>query len=159
MTENTPQEQPDEPENAELHPAVAEVEEALRTDERQLQAAALRIAGVSLQQIADRLGYAAPSGAWHAAEAGLKAMFGDTPTSEREMARRLELARLDEMLVGVWRKARNGDLGGIDRVLKIMERRARYLELDGGSAAALTGETELDKQRRAREERRRAASS
>jgi len=42
----------------------------------------------------------------------------------------LELERLDAMQAAIWDDAMNGHLGAIDRVLKIMERRAKLLGLD-----------------------------
>ena len=42
----------------------------------------------------------------------------------------LELARLDEMLIKALESARNGDPQAIDAVLKIMNRRAKYLGMD-----------------------------
>jgi hypothetical protein len=42
----------------------------------------------------------------------------------------LELARIDEMLTGVYARAVKGDLRAIDRVLRLQERRARFLGLD-----------------------------
>lgn len=41
-----------------------------------------------------------------------------------------ELSRLDGMWTELHAKARKGDLGAIDRALKIMDRRSRYLGLD-----------------------------
>jgi len=51
----------------------------------------------------------------------------------------LELQRLDEMLVGLWAKARRGNTAAIDRVLKIMERRAKFLGIDAPERRELTG--------------------
>lgn len=42
----------------------------------------------------------------------------------------IELHRLDRLLNGLWTTASDGQLDAIDRVLKIMERRARLLGLD-----------------------------
>lgn len=42
----------------------------------------------------------------------------------------LEVARLDQLLASVWERATGGHLESIDRVLKIMDRRARLLGLD-----------------------------
>ncbi|MDQ0614805.1 hypothetical protein QF046_002446 [Microbacterium sp. W4I4] len=53
------------------------------------------------------------------------------PEEEAEAIRALELARLDAILVPQMRLALAGDGYAVDRVLKIMERRARYLGLDG----------------------------
>lgn len=143
----------DKPRDAEDE--LAQIEEQLRTDEKQRRAAALRIAGVEYAEIADKLGYASASGAYAAVQAGFAAAMAE-PTS---MTRALELRRLDEMLVGVWRKARAGDLGAVDRVLRLMERRARYLELDGvGDDGKPIGESDIERAQRKRRERRATAS-
>lgn len=47
----------------------------------------------------------------------------------------LELSRLDDMMLGIWSNARQGDLKAIDATLKIMERRAKLLGLDVSSTA------------------------
>jgi hypothetical protein len=41
----------------------------------------------------------------------------------------LELRRLDVALTGIWGKVQAGDLQAIDRLLAIMDRRARFLKL------------------------------
>ena len=48
-----------------------------------------------------------------------------------------ELARLDRMQVGLWPQVIKGNHGAIDRVLRIMERRARLLGLDAATAASI----------------------
>jgi len=47
-----------------------------------------------------------------------------------EEARNVELQRLDNLQLGIWEDACKGKLSAIDRVLRIMERRARLLGLD-----------------------------
>lgn len=44
--------------------------------------------------------------------------------------RAMELSRLDALQMGVWGAAAAGNLFAVDRVLKIMERRAKLLGLD-----------------------------
>jgi hypothetical protein len=43
---------------------------------------------------------------------------------------RLELERLDRMLLAIWTQITNGNFGAIDRGLRISERRSRLLGLD-----------------------------
>lgn len=50
--------------------------------------------------------------------------------------RQLEADRLDRLQVAVWSKALRGDLGAFDRVIKVMERRARLLGLDHADGIA-----------------------
>lgn len=52
----------------------------------------------------------------------------------------LELARLDRLLRGVWTDAIDGDVKAIGSALKIMERRAKYLNLDAAVAPDTSGE-------------------
>lgn len=94
--------------------------------DRQRQAVELRKAGMGYQEISDQLGYKDASGSYRAVRAALKAAV-------REPARELialEVARLDDMLKGIWVEARKGNVSKLDRVLKIMERRATLLGLD-----------------------------
>ncbi len=51
-----------------------------------------------------------------------------------------EISRLDGMLKGLWPDARKGSYGAVDRVLKIMERRARLLGLDAPAKIAHGGD-------------------
>lgn len=81
---------------------------------------------MSLQNIADRVGYKDASGAYRAIRAALK----KTLQEPADDLRVLELDRLDVLLTGLWPKAINGDAPAVDRVLKIMERRASLLGLD-----------------------------
>jgi hypothetical protein len=76
--------------------------------------------------MARELGYAGPSGAYQAVIGALR----ETLREPAEQVRTLELERLDAMLEAVWRAALSGDLKAIDAVLKLMDRRSRYLGLD-----------------------------
>src|SRR5215212_5566001 len=102
--------------------------------ERQAQALALHKAGLGYQVIADRLGYAGRSGAYKAVEAALHKTL-QQPADE---LRTLELARLDRMQVAIWDKAISGNLRAVDRVLKIMKRRATLLGLDAPRQVAVS---------------------
>lgn len=93
---------------------------------KQRQALSLRQAGVTYADIADRLGYAASSGAYKAVMAALDKTLQE-PADE---LRRVELARLDRLQSSVWLAATGGDMTALDRILKIMERRARLMGLD-----------------------------
>jgi hypothetical protein len=42
----------------------------------------------------------------------------------------MELHRLDQMLLGLWRDAVSGNVKAVGTALRIMDRRARYLGLD-----------------------------
>lgn len=94
--------------------------------ERQRQAVELRTRGLGFRAIADRLGYQDASGAYRAVRAAMRAAIREP--AEELIA--LELARLDDLLAGLWEEARAGHVGKVDRVLRIMERRAALLGLD-----------------------------
>jgi len=102
--------------------------------ERRGQALALRKAGIGYPAIARQLGYAGPSGAYKAIVTALRALTRE-PAEE---LRTLELARLDELLAGLWADARQGNVAKVDRVLKVMARRAALLGLDAPRRVAVT---------------------
>jgi len=54
----------------------------------------------------------------------------ETLREPAEQVRALELERLDLMLVAVWPSALGGDIAAQQQVLRLMDRRARYLGLD-----------------------------
>lgn len=94
--------------------------------DRRRQAVSLRLAGHTYQQIADRLGYRGHTGARAAVEKALREAIREP---SREVIT-LELLRLDALQAALWPKALACDLAAVDRVLKVMERRARLLGLD-----------------------------
>lgn len=108
--------------------------------ERRAKALELHLAGATYDAIATAVGYSGRSGAHKAVQEALGAL-GDAP--EATEARATELARLDAMLVGLWPKARRGDVAAVDRVLRIGERRSVLLVAGGGEVAAKEG-TALD---------------
>ena len=102
---------------------------------RQLQALELRKAGATYQAIAEQLGYAHAKGAYKAVTSALKLTLREPADELRE----LEVARLDAMLLPLWRRVQSGDEKAVDRVLRIMERRARLLGLDAPTRGELSG--------------------
>jgi hypothetical protein len=98
----------------------------VKAAERQRQAMQLRIAGASFAAIARELGYAHPKGAERAIISGLRAFFRE-PASELLP---LELERLDRMQLALWPEAIAGNVQAVMAVLRIMDRRARYMGLD-----------------------------
>lgn len=107
------------------------------------KACELRLAGATYAQIAKELGYDAPSSAARAVTAAIATRASESAG----LVRAQELARLDSMLLGLWPAARRGDTTAVDRVLRVMERRAHYLGLDadrGAGGAAVTEGSPLD---------------
>lgn len=110
--------------------------------ERQALAIELRKAGHTYEGIAKQLGYADRASAYNAVMAGLRLIVREP--AEQLIA--LELARLDTIMVQVYNDARKGVVGAVDRVLRIMERRARLLGLDKPLLIDVDWRTELERQ-------------
>jgi len=104
-------------------PAAVPTAEAMQ---RERDALELRRAGATYDAIADRLGYTNRGAAYKAVQRGLRRTIQE-PADE---LRQLEVERLDRLLTAVWRSAMGGNLGAVDRVLRVAERRARLLGLD-----------------------------
>lgn len=99
---------------------------------RELEVLKLRRAGLSFTEIAKRVGYADRGGAYKAYKAALNRTYREPVAEVRE----LETQRLDALQVAVWTAAMRGNLGAVDRVLRIMERRSRLLGLDHADGVA-----------------------
>ena len=123
----------------------------------------LRKAGASYDLIAEKLQYASAKSAEGAIRNRLKNMY--KPDDVEDVVN-MELARLDSLQLVAWRRAKEGDLAAIDRILKIMERRAQYLGLDKkepvndgpvtNNTAIFIGGTEEEYTQQLREARERA---
>lgn len=129
--------------------------------ERRRKALQMRLAGASYDQIArsprgggdDRPMYSSRQRAHEAVSSTLKEIAADSKGSAEEL-RALELARLESMQVSLWPSTRPSkevrcegcgavmwrepSLDAIDRVIKILERRSKYLGLDAGGRADQT---------------------
>ena len=92
----------------------------------------LRKAGMSYARIGEALGCSVKN-VHDGIKRGLKLLV-EEPARE---LRQLELERLDALMLGVWKQAKDGHLGAIDRVLKIQERRAKLLGLDAPSKVSI----------------------
>jgi hypothetical protein len=102
--------------------------------ERKLKALEMRKAGHTFQHIANELGYRSASGAFGAVMTALKKTLQE-PADE---LRKLELERCDELLESLWDKRHNPTY--TDRILRIMERRAKLLGLDAPTKTDLTSD-------------------
>lgn len=101
--------------------------------ENQRRALELRRSGASYTEIAAAIGLSR-SHAHRLVSLALADARESVATNADEL-RAEELSRLDALLSSLWAAARRGQLGAVDRVLKIMERRARMLNLDVQPAA------------------------
>jgi len=85
----------------------------------------LRIQGFTFEQIASKVGFGGPSGAWQAYQRVREQMIFE-PLEE---LRQLELMRLDALQHALWDRAIEGDLPSANCVLKIMDLRAKLVGL------------------------------
>lgn len=93
--------------------------------EKRKKALDLRRAGWSFDDIAAEVGYSGKGAAHTAVRKGISDIVRE---SAQELIE-LELSRLDDMFAGFYEQARNGDLFAVDRALKIMDQRAKFLGL------------------------------
>ncbi|MGV9194067.1 helix-turn-helix domain-containing protein [Microbacterium sp. MC2] len=99
---------------------------------RRAEAITLRRAGVRVDTIAERLGVSPRT-----IQAWLHEAIADIPREAADDLRMLELDRLDALFAAQYRAALAGDGQAVDKCLKVMERRARLLNLDAQHAAGL----------------------
>lgn len=111
---------------------MANLDRELNAIEKQLEALEMRKAGLPYQNIADILGYSNHSGARKAVQAAMKKTLREPADEVRE----LEIARLDDLINAIWHLRDKPEF--IDRILKIMERRAKLLGLDAPSKQDIT---------------------
>jgi len=107
---------------------------------RQNRALELKMAGATHAEIMVALGFKSVSGVHSALE---RALERDTSRvgSARDEFRKISVARTERLLRALWPQAIKGDVGVIDRVMKIMERQARLLGLDAPTQITITDET------------------
>ena len=98
----------------------------LAARDRWLAALELRKKGWTFERIAEELGYAGRQAAFKAVMDALKEAHRE-PADEM---RSLEAARLDDLMESLWEDIGPEDVAVVDRILRIMERRARLLGLD-----------------------------
>ena len=113
---------------------------AAAVNERRRKALELRKAGATYEQVANQLGYHDKSHARKEIAEAIESIVREPAAEVLD----LELSRLDAMLVGLWTKAKGGDGAAVDRVLRIMDRRARYLGLDSPEKREHTGAVSID---------------
>lgn len=98
---------------------------AADTQEKRNQALDLRRRGLNYREIAKALACSLAN-----AHKLVETAIAQIPIEAAEQVRQLELARLDKMLEGLNDSANTGDPRAVLAVVKIMERRAKYLGLD-----------------------------
>lgn len=103
---------------------------------RSAQLLELRKAGMTYQAIGNALGMTRQA-AHKAVTKALRELVNHTAEDAAEV-RALELLRLDAMLAGLWAQATRGNLGAVDRALRIAERRAKITGIDAPTKVAPT---------------------
>lgn len=104
--------------------------------DNEVKALDLRSAGKTYRDIAQILGISV-SAAHNLVSRGMDRLIAKCE-EKAEMVRSMELDRLDKLQSAVWDAATTGDIQAIDRMLKIMESRAKYT---GAYAAIKTDNT------------------
>jgi hypothetical protein len=123
-------------------------ESRVATAARRLRCVELASQGLTYAEIASAVGYANKSSARKAVVAALAAREVDGV----DMLRSLEVARLDELQLASWDHAMTGDPQAVDRVVRIINLRAKLLGLfdigaDGRpsrSTSVVTGEYSVE---------------
>lgn len=104
------------------------------TAERQRRACELRRSGATYEQIGRALGKDKNN-----VRKDVLNAIAAIPREAAEEVLQLELLRLDGLWLGVWPKAKTGDVQAIRAAVAIMDRRAAYLGLDAPTKSELTG--------------------
>ena len=99
---------------------------AIKANEMSVKAVELRKAGATYEMIAQQLGYSSKSTAFNA----VNRVMQSTKREAGKEAFEIELRRLDDLFMSLWPSARSGELGAVDRCLRIMESRRKMLGLD-----------------------------
>lgn len=106
--------------------------------ERRAKALSLRRAGVTYQQIATATGVSLET-AYSDVQAELSALRLQT-VEDATAVRELELRRLDDYTRALAPRAAQGDIAAITTLLRVQERRSRYLGLDAATKQEIIGE-------------------
>lgn len=110
---------------------------AIAKKERAIKVLELRRSGLNFEQIAERVGVS-PATCYRDVHEYVEAL-GRHCTEGAQQVLALELQRLDELSHALYHQAKGGDVQAIDRYLKTMERRAKYLGLDAPEVHDLRG--------------------
>lgn len=96
--------------------------------ERRVRALELRKAGIGYRTIGAQLGVSEAQ-AHRDVQSALSALR-ELELAEADDLRRLELERLDDAMLAIYPQVKRGNHGAIDRLLRIMERRAKLTGID-----------------------------
>ena len=109
---------------------------------RQSQALQLRLQGLEYAEIAERLGYADKASAYVA----IRDLIARHSYEGVDEMRTVEGMKLNKLEAKLWDLVDAGDLAAIDRLIKVMQRRANLygLDLAGRVDIVAGGEVDLD---------------
>jgi transcriptional regulator len=93
----------------------------LTAAEKRSEALALRIAGMSYEEIATTLGWANKSVAWKAVQKGI----ADVPRENARELKTMQLETLNEAKLSIFAAVRRGDVQAIDRLIKVLDHEAK----------------------------------
>ncbi len=99
--------------------------------EREERAVDLRIAGKSYPQIGVEIGVSTTA-AYNMVKRVLDKMIKRTSENAEQVVK-IEIERINRLIAAIWGKAIGGDMAAIDRVVKLMERKAKLLGLDSST--------------------------
>lgn len=105
-----------------------------RASARRAQAVALRLAGMTYEEIAVQAGYSDKSAARHAVLRALDRVEAESVQEYRE----LENARLDRAQAAIWTQVVAGDIKAVLAFLRLSARRARMNGLDAPQAVTVS---------------------
>ena len=114
-------------------------EQKLEIAERRKRALDLRLAGVSYRAIAKQEGVSHGT-----IISDVQSALAEIPRQSAEELRQTETERLDQLQRAVWPEALKGNLGAVDKAVKIIDRRARLLGLDAPQQVQVSSDVDLD---------------
>ena len=112
---------------------------ALELQHMKKEALQLRLEGKTYTEIAERMGKSVSTVHGYVADS-----LAEVTKEDAQQLRDVEAARLDALQHAIWDKAIGGDLSAMDRVIKIIDRRARLLGLDAPQQVAVNNGADVD---------------
>lgn len=111
-------------------PPTSEVVPVDAEPSRPLQAYRMKLAGRSLDDIADELGYGSPSAVANAITAETKRQVAMVSSEDRSSLLQLQHDRYEYLLSKVWASVEHGDLGSIEMARKLIADLTKLHQLD-----------------------------
>lgn len=117
---------------------VSETEGEVQFVRKAWQAYQFKLAGMTLTEIKERLGYRNNAAVAKAISEEMRANAQKLGKDDRETILSIEMARLEFMLNRIWEQVNYGDLKAVDAAVKIIALQARLTQLDQIDAATHT---------------------